>query len=203
MFRTSVPVLMACALPLGAVAAESYEFDAAHSFAHFSVVHLGMSTIHGRFDRVSGKLTLDRSAKTGDLVVKVATASLNTGDPKQESGSLVSKANGPRSRDETLRSGDFFNVAEFPDATFKSTRFNFSGDSLESVDGTLTLLGATKPIKLTVTQFRCGPHPFNKKEMCGADAVAQFKRSDFGMKSGLTAISDEVKVTFDVEAYKQ
>lgn len=204
MSRTSVPVLLACAIPLCAIAApESYEFDPAHSFAHFSVVHLGMSTIHGRFDRINGKLTLDRAAKSGEMEVKVETASLSTGDAKHEPGSWAFKAYGPRSRDEMLRSGDYFNVAEFPEASFKSGKFSFNGDTLESVDGTLTLLGVTKPLKLTLTHFKCGPNPFNKKEMCGADAAAQFKRSDFGMKTALGAASDEVKMAFEIEVYKQ
>jgi polyisoprenoid-binding protein YceI len=203
-FRRFIPALLTLALPLGAMAAaDSYEFDPAHSFAHFSVVHLGMSTVQGRFDRINGKLTLDRSAKTGDLEVKVETASLNTGDAKHEPGSWAFKAYGPRSRDEMLRSGDYFNVAEFPEAMFKSTRFNFNGDALESVDGTLTLLGVTKPVKLAMTHFRCGANPYNKREMCGADATTQFKRSDFGMKTALGAASDEVKMTFDIEVYKQ
>src|SRR5215210_8365793 len=204
MSRSSVVAFLACAIPLAALAApESYEFDPAHTFAHFSVVHLGMSTVRGRFDRVNAKLTLDRVAKTGDLEVKVETASLNTGDAKHEPGSWVFKTYGPRSRDEMLRGPDYFNVAEFPEAIFKSTKFNFNGDALESVDGTLTLLGVTKPLKLTLTFFKCAPNPFNKKDMCGADAAGQFKRSDFGMKAALAGASDEVKITFDVEAYKQ
>jgi polyisoprenoid-binding protein YceI len=197
-------VLFAAAVPLAASAApESYEFDPAHTFAHFSVVHLGMSTIRGRFDRIGGRLTLDRAAKSGEIEVKVETASLNTGDAKHEPGSWAFKAYGPRSRDELLRSADYFNVAEFPEAAYKSTKFNFSGDALESIDGTLTLLGTTKPVKLTVTAFKCGANPFNKKEMCGADASTLIKRSDFGMKTALGATSDEVRMTFDLEAYKQ
>jgi polyisoprenoid-binding protein YceI len=196
--------IFAAAIPLAASAApESYEIDPAHTYAHFSVVHLGMSTIRGRFDRVGGKLTLDRAAKSGEMEIKVETTSLNTGDAKHEPGSWAFKAYGPRSRDEMLRSADYFNVAEFPEAVFKSTKFNFSGDALESIDGTLTLLGTTKPVKLTVSAFRCGSNPFNKKEMCGADASTLIKRTDFGMKTALAATSDEVRMTFDLEAYKQ
>jgi len=196
--------LFACLLPMGAVAApETYGIDPVHSFPHFSLSHLGMSTITGRFDRMSGKITLDRAAKTGALDVKVDTASVTTGDAKHEAGSWAAKNYGPRSRDEHLRTADFFNVAEFPEAIYKGTKFNFNGDNLESIDGTLTLLGVSKAAKLTVTTFKCAPHPFTKKDMCGADAVTSIKRSDFGMKTMVGPISDEVKLSFNIESYKE
>jgi polyisoprenoid-binding protein YceI len=196
--------LIACALPVCASAApETYAIDPVHSFPNFSVVHLGMSTIHGRFDRMSGKIVLDRAARTGELEARIETASVTTGDAKHEAGSFALKNYGARSRDEHLRTADFFNVAEFPDAVYKSTKFNFNGDVLESIDGNFTMLGVTKPLRLTVTFFKCGPHPFSKKEMCGADASAQFKRSDFGMKGFTAAISDDVKLTMGVEALKE
>src|SRR5258706_11269108 len=96
-----------------------------------------------------------------------------------------------------------FNVAEFPEATYKSTGFNFNGDALERVDGQRTLLGVTKPVKLSVTSFKCAPHPFTKKEMCGADVTTRIKRSDFGMKTFVGPVSDDVKLSINVEAYKE
>lgn len=203
MIRSKVALILA-ALPLAATAApETYEIDPVHSYPHFAVNHLGMSTIHGRFDRMSGKVTLDRAARTGTLEVKIDTSSVTTGDAKHEPGSWAAKNYGPRSRDEHLRSADFFNVAEFPDATYKSSRLVFNGDNLEAVEGNLTLQGVTKPVRFSVTAFKCGPHPFSRKEMCGADAVAVFKRSDFGMKAFVGPVSDEVKLTINVEAYKE
>jgi polyisoprenoid-binding protein YceI len=196
--------LLACLVPVSALAApDTYLIDVAHSFPNFEVGHLGMSTVHGRFDKMSGKISLDRAAKAGALEVKIETASVNSGDAKHEPGSWAAKNYGPRSRDEHLRSADFFNVAEFPEATYKSTQFNFSGDKLDSVDGTLTLLGVSKPVKLTVTAFKCGPHPFTKKEMCGADAVTVVKRSDFGMKTFVGPVADDIKLSFNIEAYKE
>jgi len=197
-------VVLACLLPISAVAApETYAIDPVHSFPHFSLNHLGMSTITGRrFDRMSGRITLDREARSGTLEVKVDTASLTTGDARHEPGSWAAKNYGPRSRDEHLRTADFFNVAEFPEALYRGTKFNFNGDNLESIDGTLTL-GVSKPVKLAVTFFKCGPHPFTKKDMCGADAVASTKRSEFGMKTMVGPLSDEVKLSFNIEAFKE
>ena len=201
MSRLSASVLV-CLLPVSAFAApETYSIDPVHSFPNFEINHLGMSTVHGRFERMAGKITLDRVAKTGSLEAKIETASVSTGDAKHAPGSWAEKNYGPRSRDEHLRTPDFFNSAEFPDMVYKSTKFNFNGDALESIDGTLTLSGVTKPVKLTVTHFKCGPNPFSKKPMCGADAEASIKRTDFGIKFGVPAIADEVKLSINVEAY--
>ena len=188
--------LLVCLLPLSAMAAPTtYVMDPLHSFPNFAINHLGMSTMHGRFDKMAGKITFDQAAKTGSLEAIVASASVNTAD--------VKRADGSRSRDEHLRTADFFNSAEYPELVYKSTKFNFKGDDVESVEGTLTMLGVTKPVKLSVTSFKCGPHPFTKKPMCGADVQTMIKRSDWGMKFGVPAIGDDVKLTFSVEAYPE
>lgn len=188
-------LLLALLAPLPVLAAPvTYTIDPVHSFPNFTVNHLGMTTLHGRFDRMTGKVVLDQASKTGSLEVKIQTASVTTGDDKRPAG-------GGRSRDEHLRTADFFNSAEFPEMVFKSTRLNFAGDKLESVEGTLTLLGVTKPVKLSVTSFNCGPHPFSKKPMCGAYVEGSIKRTDFGMKFGVPAISDDVRLAISVEAY--
>ncbi len=189
-------VLLALLAPLSAMAApQTYNVDPTHSYPNFSVNHLGMATIHGRFDKMSGKIVLDQAARTGSLEAKIATASVSTGDGK--------RADGTRSRDEHLRAADFFNSAEFPEMVYKSTKFNFNGEALESVEGALTLLGVTKPVKLQVTSFKCGPHPFNKKPMCGANVEGSIKRTDFGMKFGVPAIADEIKLAIGIEAYPE
>lgn len=183
-------------LPLAALAApETYNIDTLHSFPSFSVSHFGMSTMFGRFERMTGKVSIDRAAKTGSLEVKIPTATVSTGDAK--------RTDGARSRDDHLRAADFFNSTEFPDMVYKSTKFNFAGDRLESIDGNLTLLGVTKPVKLTVTSFNCGANPMSKKEMCGSDATGSIKRTDFGMKFGVPAIGDDIKLMINVEAYKE
>ena len=169
-------------------APESYTIDPTHTYPHFAVSHLGFSTMLGRFDKTSGKLTIDHAAKTGSVDVTIESASLCTGLQK---------------RDDHLRSPDFFNAAEFPRITYKSTAVKFKGDAPAIVEGNLTLLGVTKPVTLTITAFKCGDHPVSKKAMCGADASAQIKRSDFGMKYGLPNVGDDLKLTFEVEAYKE
>jgi polyisoprenoid-binding protein YceI len=183
-------LVVSVALPLSAFAADSYTVDPNHTFPHFSINHLGFSTMQGRFDKTSGTATLDRVAKTGSVEIAIESASVSTGFAK---------------RDEHLRSPDFFNAAEFPNITYKSTAMHFKGDTPASVDGNLTILGVTKPVTLTIDAFNCGPDPMDplkKKQKCGAGASAQIKRSDFGVKFALPAVGDDVKLVFEIEATK-
>ncbi|MCX7151548.1 MAG: YceI family protein [Proteobacteria bacterium] len=192
---SKLAVALMAALPVVAFAApESYTMDPYHTYPQFEVDHLGFSKMRGRFDKSAGKFTIDKAAKTGSLELTVQTASLSTGDND--------KGNRPRARDEHLRSADFFNVAEFPTMTYKATSVKFNGDNVASIDGSLTLLGVTKPLTLTMDGWKCGPHPANKKEMCGGNATGIIKRSDFGMKYIIPLVGDELKLWVEVEAYK-
>jgi polyisoprenoid-binding protein YceI len=188
--------LIALALPLAATAApEPYTLDPYHTYLHFEVDHLnGMSRMRGRFEKLAGKFTLDQAAKTGSIEITVQTASVSTGDND--------KGSRPRSRDEHLRSPDFFNVTEFPTIFFKSTKITFKGDTPAAIEGNVTLLGVTKPVTLNVEHWRCGPHPASKRQMCGANASGSIKRSDFGMKFGIPAVGDEQKLWIEMEVYK-
>lgn len=188
-------LLLFAALPVAALAApETYTLDPYHTFPHFSVDHLGLSTVSGRFDKTTGKVTLDRAAKTGSVEIAIPTATVTTGDND--------KGGRPRARDEHLRTADFFNAAEFPQMTFKSNKVNFTGDNPSSIEGDLTLLGVTKPLTLTIVRFKCNPASGNNKERCGGDANGKFKRTDFGMKTGVPNVSDEVTLTIGFEGNK-
>jgi len=190
MFRTTIALLASSLLLSSAgvsAATESYTLDPTHTYPHFTVSHLGFSSMHGRFDRTSGRFTIDRAARTGSVEAIIETASLSTGLQK---------------RDDHLRSPDFFNTAEFPQAIYKSIAVRFNGDTPAMVEGNLTLLGVTRPVTLTIVAFKCGINPMNKKAMCGIDANANLKRSDFGMKYALPGVGDDLKLTLEVEAYK-
>jgi polyisoprenoid-binding protein YceI len=188
-------LLLFATLPVGALAApETFTLDPYHTLPYFSVDHLGLSTVIGRFDKSTGKVTFDRAAKTGSVEMVIPTATVTTGD--------ADKGSRPRSRDEHLRTSDFFNVAEFPQMTFKSTRVHFTGENPSSVDGDLTLLGVTKPLTLTILRFKCNPASGNNKERCGGDATGKFKRTDFGMKTGVPNVGDEITLTIAFEGNK-
>jgi polyisoprenoid-binding protein YceI len=186
---------LAIALPLTAVAApENYTIDPNHTYPHWEVNHLGVSNWRGQFGKSAGKFMIDRAAKAGSVEITVQTASVISGDND--------KGSRPRSLDEHLRTPDFFNVAEYPTMIYKSTSVKFNGDNPGTIEGNLTLLGVTKPLVLHVENWKCQAHPFTKKEMCGANASGSFKRSDFGMKFGLAAVGDEIKLWIQIEGYK-
>ena len=167
--------------------AASYTIDPAHTYPYFEINHLGFSTMRGRFEKTSGKLTMDLAKKTGSVDITIEAASISTAHEK---------------RDKHLRSPDFLNAAEYPTITFKSSKVTFTSDTTITVVGDLTVTGVTKPVTLKVTNIVCGNNPYNKKPQCGFDAHTSFKRSEFGMKYGLPGIGDEMKINFEVEAYK-
>ena len=196
MSRIAIGLVAAAFAAPVAAAPESFTIDPFHSHPHFTVNHLGFMDMTGRFDKMSGKITMDGAAKTGAVELAIETASISTGDSD--------KGSRPRSRDEHLRSPDFFNVAEFPRMTFKGTAAKWTGDFPAAVEGQLTLLGVTKPVTLTVEKWRCGPDPRTqgKRYMCGGNATGTIKRSDFGMKFGIPGVSDEVKLLIGLEAFR-
>ena len=194
MMRRAILGAIVAAMPFATAAqVESYTLDPIHSFVNFTVDHLGFTTIHGRFDKSSGRATVDRAARKGTVDMVVEAASVNTGD-----GDKGSRA---RSRDEHLRTADFFNAAEFPRITYKGN-VKFSGDGASEVEGQLTLLGVSRPVVLKMERWKCGAHPFNKKELCGGNASGRIKRSEFGMKYGIPGVGDEINLMIGFEAYK-
>ena len=191
--------LVAITLPLAAAAqVESYNIDPFHTIPYWETDHLGYATMRGHFSKTTGNFTIDHAAKTGTLEIIIQTASLNTGDTDREVR--------PRTRDEHLRSPDFFNVAEFPTMTYRATSVKFAGDNPDVIEGELTLLGVTRPVSLKIERWRCGPDPrtAGKRYQCGGNATGSFKRSDFGMKFGLpTAIGDEVRMWMSFYGFRK
>lgn len=190
--------LIAAVVPFAVVAApESYTIDPFHSHPHFQVNHLGFMSLTGRFDKMSGKIVMDTAAKSGTVEIAIETASVSTGD--HERGSRT------RTRDEHLRQVDFFNVAEFPRMTFKGGAARWTGEWPAAVEGQLTLLGVTRPVTLTVENWKCGPDPRTqgKRYMCGGNASGAIKRSEFGIKFGIPSVSDDVKLMIGFEAFRE
>lgn len=182
-----IAIALASVIAVPAYAAESYTIDHNHTWPMFEVNHLGFSTQRGRFNKTSGKITIDTAAKKGSVDLVVGTDSLDMGFDKW---------------DEHMKSADFFNVKFFPMMRFTSDNLVFEGDKVVAAEGYFTLLGVTKPLTLTVSNFRCAPHPMNKKQTCGAEISATLKRSEFGMTKFVPAVSDEVKISSPIEAIK-
>lgn len=183
----SVAVLSAVLTAPALAAPETYTVDPRHTWPVFEINHFGFSTQRGRFDKSSGKILLDRSAKSGTVDLAIETASIDMGLDKWN---------------DHMKSEDFFNAAKFPLMSFKSTKLVFDGDKVVGAEGDFTLLGVTKPVKLTVSGFRCAPNPIAKKDACGADISTTIKRSDFGMTKYLPNVGDVVKIMVPLEAFK-
>ncbi len=170
-------------------AQDTYAIDPAHSKPVFETRHMGYSLQRGTLGKVSGKVTLDRAAKKGTVDLTLDLSGVNTGDPRL---------------DAAIKGEKFFNVEKFPTATFRSTNVVFDGDRVVAVDGELTMIGVTRPVKLHVVDFICGENPFNKKPMCGGDAQATIHRSEWGMTANLPlAPADEVRLLIPFEGYKE
>lgn len=182
-----IPLVLALALPAGAIAADSYVLDPAHTNPSFEVSHMGFSIQRGRFTKTAGTAVLDTAAKSGSIEVVIDAASVDTINDKTVAH---------------VKSEDFLFVEKYPTITFKSDKLRFDGEKLVGADGELTIRGVTKPVSLAVLDFKCGLHPFSKKPMCGANATTTIKRSDFGVKYGLPAIGDELTINIPIEAYK-
>lgn len=164
----------------------SYTIDPAHTYPGFEIDHLGFSTQRGRFDHTSGFIELDQIAHTGKLEVHVDAASLNTGQAE---------------RDEVLKGEEWFQVQRHPEMVYRSERFTFDNGRPVAVEGMLSLLGQTHPLRLEIKRFKCGLNLAEKKRGCGADVQGQLRRSDYGMRTGLPFVGDEVKLNIQVEAY--
>lgn len=180
-------VTLLTALPVAAQ--ETYVIDPVHSQPQWVARHIGFSNQHGNFGKATGKIVLDRAAQKGSIDVTIDATSIRTYSERL---------------DQIVKGERFFNVEKFPTLTFKSTNLTFDGDKLIGADGELTMLGVTKPVSLKVTNFTCGEQAFNKKPMCGAEASATIKRSEWGMTDGLKLgnPSDDIMLVLPVEAYR-
>jgi polyisoprenoid-binding protein YceI len=169
-------------------APETFNIDPNHTAPRFEYSHFGYSNQLHRFDKTSGKIVIDRAAKTGSVDVVIDAKTVNTGFPLFN---------------EHIQGADFFDTAKYPTITFKSTSVKFDGDKPVAVDGKLTIKGITKPVTLTLTSFQEAPHPMVKKDAIGANAVARIKRTEFNMGKYAPAVSDDVTLLIGVEAIKE
>ena len=180
-----LPALLALTLA-GPATAATYEIDARHTQVEFTYTHFGLSHLSARLNQVTGSFDFDPTEPAkSSIEVQVPMASLSTGVPRL---------------DTHLNSADFFDAAQFPNASFKSKAVKVLGKDRLSVSGDLTIHGVTRPVVFDVVINGQGPHPARKTPAVGLDATTTIKRSDFGVGGFPQAAADEVKVRISMEA---
>ena len=164
----------------------TYQLDPNHTFVTFEVRHFGTSTLRGRIGPVTGEVTVDRTAKSGDVRLRIPMATLDTG---------------MRVLDARLKEPDLLATAEYPEAYFVATRFQFdAAGGVKEVRGEFTLRGVGTALSLYAKSFACRHDEMLKRDVCGGDFVADLKRSDFGAAFGEPFVSDDVHLLVQVEA---
>jgi polyisoprenoid-binding protein YceI len=182
--------ILALAVPLAMAQTSTWTADSAHSEVDFSIRHLGISNVHGRFGKVAGTIVLNEADVTKSTVTAtVDVSTVDTGEP---------------GRDNHLKSDGFFDVAKYPTASFTSTSIVKKGGNLE-VTGNFTLHGVTKPIVLDVESPSAPVTSMDKKLHSGYTATTTISRTVFGVGTnfGPPILADEVKLTIELDVAKQ
>lgn len=172
----------------------TWKADPAHSSIEFSVRHLMVSTVTGRFKSFRTHVDLDESAlEKSSVTAEIDGASVDTG--------IVD-------RDNHLRSADFFDVANHPTIRFRSTRVEPAGGDSGAVHGELTIRGVTRPVTLNVSYLGEVKDPWGNRRR-GFTAETTLNRKDFGVSwnqvldSGGVVVGDKIKVVLNIAAVKQ
>lgn len=185
MIRTTFAAVALLAVGAAQAAPLSYSIDDTHTNVTFGWNHLGFSNPTAEITDYTADVMLDESDLTNSsIAISFKAASIEAGSKKFN---------------EHLYSADFFNVAEYPNITFKSTAIEMTGDRTMDVTGDLTILGVTKPVTLDVTLNKIAKHPFKPVRVAGFDATAEFNRSDWGMDKYVPAVSDLIKLRITTE----
>lgn len=161
-----------------AVQAGAYKADPSHTRVQFTVSHMGFSDWYGDFSGVTGTLNLDPKALAKarvDIAIPVASVSTTNA-----------------TLDGELKDANWFDAAQYPTITFTSTKVMPTGARTALVTGNLTFHGVTRPIVLNARFLASGTNPMNKAFTVGFNATTTLKRSDFGVKTYVPLIGDEV-----------
>lgn len=168
-----------------------YTIDMDHSSVNFSVKHLVISKVKGKFEKFEGTINYDAAKPLESKVTAtIAASTINTNT---------------KERDKHLKSADFLDVAKFPKITFTSTKiYDFSGNK-GKIDGNLTIKGVTKPVTLDMEIGGLAKDPWGNSKAAFTGKTV-FKRSDFGitwnkaLETGGVVVGDEIDVELEIEA---
>ena len=169
--------------------AGTWTIDPVHSEVGFSVRHMMVSKVRGRFATFSGKLVTGESPLDSAVTAEIDLASIITGSEQ---------------RDQHIRSADFFEVETYPTMTYRSTGIRQDGGDYV-IDGELTLKGVTKSVPLTLELNGFGPDPFGGTR-AGFTATGELSRSEFNvsfnapMANGGAVVADKISLSLEIEA---
>lgn len=176
------------------MAKTKWVLDPAHSLAEFSVKHMMISTVKGRFAKLEGVIEADPAdLTTATASVEIDVASIDTHEAQ---------------RNQHLRSADFFDAEKFPKLTFRSKRVTAKGGDEYALTGDLTIRGVTKEVTLDLTFEGEGKDPWGNQRI-GFSAETRINRKDFGLnwnallETGGVLVGDQVKINVEIEAIKQ
>ncbi|HVZ84780.1 MAG TPA: YceI family protein [Terracidiphilus sp.] len=187
---TLLAVFAALAAPLALAQTTTWIPDKPHCEVDFAILHMGLANVRGHFGNIGGSIVLNQADITKSTVnVTIDVTTVDTGTA---------------ARDNHLKSDAFFNVAQFPTATFVSTSVAKSAAGL-TVTGNLTLHGVTKPVVLQVDGPTGPIQGMDHKPHMGFSASTTVNRTDFGIGTSfpVAVIGDDVKLTIDLDVAEQ
>jgi polyisoprenoid-binding protein YceI len=170
-----------------------WRIDPVHSSIQVTAKHLGISSIHGRFNDFSGEVRIGNPVESSLVEARIAAAGVDTGNSM---------------RDDHLRSVDFLDAEQHPEITFRSTGLRSRGGDSWDLSGDLTLCGLTRPVVLATRFGGVSPDPWGGTR-ASATATAQLLRDDFAMtfnqalQTGIAAVGTTLKVGIDVQVVRE
>jgi polyisoprenoid-binding protein YceI len=165
-----------------------WDIDPVHSDVSFTIRHMMVSKVRGRFASFAGEITTGEELAGSTVTATIDASSIDTGNPQ---------------RDEHIRSNDFFGVASHPQWTFRSTALRADGGDL-ALDGELTIKGVTKPVSFELEVLGFGPDAFGGTR-AGFSASTTIDRNDFGvdikmpLDGGGVVVSDKVQINLEIQ----
>jgi polyisoprenoid-binding protein YceI len=190
--RLFFTAMLVCAVRPGSASPRLHEIDPQHLTLAFLVEHVGFAKVLGRFAEAKGSFTFDESTgEISNVRVVVKTASVDTT---------------VEARDRHLRSADFLNVERFPEMVFESKETTKLEGRKGEIRGSLTLVGITRPLALSVSWNKSATSPLpGKPYVAGMSARGAFRRSEFGMRYGVAdgLVGDDVELLIELEAHRR
>ena len=167
---------------------ETYQIDPDHTYPSFEADHLGgLSKWRGKINATEGVITIDNDNLTGTVEIKMDMKTLDFGHEEMN---------------QRARKRDLFYVEKFPYAFYSGTLI-FEDKAPKGISGVLTLRGVSKPLDISIEEYKCIFHPIRLKRACGADAYASLRRDDYGIDYGkILGFKMDVDLRISIEGIK-